>query len=254
MKSVFRIGTGVFGQGAPKICVPIVEESREEIWEKAEEIAGLPADLAEWRADFYKDVFDTEKTAAVLKGVKERLGDKGLLFTFRTKGEGGSRAVGPDAYDRLNEAAALAGADLVDVEVFFEEEWSGERIRRLQEAGTRVLASNHDFQKTPAVEEMVRRLLRMEELGADAAKLAVMPVKRQDVLNLLQATLTAHEKLSVPVVTMSMGAPGMISRICGGLTGSAMTFASAGTASAPGQIPVESAAKIQKLLNEETAM
>ena len=112
-----------------------------------------------------------------------------------------------------------------------------------------MIASNHDFAKTPPVEEMRRRLRRMEELGADAAKLAVMPVERQDVLNLLEVTLWAEQALGIPVVTMSMGKMGLLSRICGGLTGSAMTFASAGTASAPGQIPVDSMTELLKIMD-----
>lgn len=249
MKRVFQAGTGVFGQGAVKICVPIVDRSREKIWEKAEEIAALPADLAEWRADFYEGASRTEEVRTTLRGLKERLGGKALLFTVRTRREGGSLSLSFEEYARLLQAAASAGADLVDVEVFFEEKRSGELIRALQEAGARVLASNHDFERTLPVEEMSRRLRRMEELGADAAKLAVMPADRQDVLNLLQATLEADTELSIPVVTMSMGKLGLVSRICGGLTGSAMTFASAGTASAPGQIPVDSMAALFRLMD-----
>ena len=133
----------------------------------------------------------------------------------------------------------------MDLETYLDETRTAEEIGKLRASGSGclVMASNHDFQKTPSTEEMVRRLRRMEELGADAAKLAVMPTNRQDVLNLLQATVTAAETLSVPVVTMSMGSMGVISRICGSLTGSAMTFASAGEASAPGQIPVEQMAE-----------
>ena len=250
MKRVFQAGTGIFGQGTVKICVPIVDQSREKIWEKAEEIAGLPADLAEWRADFYEEVFRTEEVQTTLEGLKERLGGKALLFTVRTIEEGGSLTVSFEDYAQLAQAAASAGADLVDVEVFFREEKSEVLIRALQKTGARVIASNHDFVKTPSVEEMSRRLRRMEELGADAAKLAVMPADRQDVLNLLQATLKADEALSIPVVTMSMGRLGLVSRICGGLTGSVMTFASAGTASAPGQIPVESMAALLKLMDK----
>ncbi len=40
------------------------------------------------------------------------------------------------------------------------------------------------------------------------AKLAVMPGCPQDVLNLLQVTLTAYETLEIPVITMSMGKTG----------------------------------------------
>lgn len=238
-KRVFQAGAGVFGEGALKVCVPIVEESREAIWKKAEEIAAFPADIVEWRADFYKDVFHLEEVSLTLGGLKERLGEKALLFTFRTKGEGGNQPVFVETYDRLNDLAAREGADLTDVELYLEERTAGKRIRSLQAAGCRVIASNHDFHQTPSPEEMVRRLTRMYELGADAAKLAVMPKSRQDVLNLLQATVTADDLLPIPIVTMSMGSLGVLSRISGSLTGSAMTFAALGKTSAPGQIPVD---------------
>lgn len=247
-KKVFQTATGIFGEGVPKICVPIVEKNREEIWRHAEETEKLPVDIVEWRADFYEDVFRTEEVLTVLKGLKMRLGKKLLLFTFRTAGEGGNRSIDPDVYYRLNREAAAIGADLVDLEAYPDEARTKEETAKLHASGTgcRVILSSHDFEKTPSTEEMVRRLKRMEELGADVAKLAVMPKNRQDVLNLLQATLTAEETLSVPVVTMSMGSMGVVSRICGSLTGSAMTFASAGEASAPGQIPVEQMTDILK--------
>ena len=249
-KKVFQTGTGIFGEGTPKICVPIVENSREDIWRRAEEIERLPVDIVEWRADFYRDAFRTEEFVETLKGIKIRLSKKPLLFTFRTAREGGNRSVDPDDYYRLNQAAASEGADLVDVETFLDEERTAEETEKLHasNAGCHVLASNHDFEKTPSVEEMVRRLKRMEELGADVANLAVMPVCPQDVLNLLQATVTANELLAVPVVTMSMGNMGVLSRICGSLTGSAMTFAAVGKASAPGQISAEHMTKILKII------
>jgi len=248
MKKTFEIGTGIFGEGRPKICVPIVAVSREEIWKKAEEIALLPVDIVEWRADFYEDVFEEKAVSAVLQGLKERLGKKALLFTFRTSKEGGNLFIEKETYYQLNRRAAASGcADLVDLEAFLEEERTADEIRKIHEAGSRVITSNHDFQKTPGTEEMVRRLRRMEELGADVAKLAVMPKDRQDVLNLLQATVTAHESLAVPIVTMSMGRLGVVSRLCGSLTGSAMTFAAVGETSAPGQIAAE---KITEILQE----
>lgn len=248
-KRVFQTETGIFGEGTPKICVPIVEKSREGIWRKAEEIEKFPVDIVEWRADFYEDVSRSEEVLKTLKGIKIRLGKKLLLFTFRTAREGGNRSMDPDDYYRLNREAAARGADLVDVEAYLDETRTAEEIGKLHasSAGCHVMASNHDFEKTPPAEEMVRRLRHMEELGADVAKLAVMPKNRQDVLNLLQASATAEELLSVPVVTMSMGSMGVVSRICGRLTGSAMTFAALGEASAPGQIPVEQMTEILKI-------
>lgn len=247
-KKVFQAGACVFGEGNPKICVPIVAENRTDIWNRAEEIASLPIDIVEWRADYYEDVFEKAELSAVLKGLKARLGEKALLFTFRTKGEGGNRAIGQGTYDRLNRLAAFQGADLVDVEAYLPGE-RAEEIKELHKEGCRVIASSHDFQKTPLVEEMTERLRYMEELGADAAKLAVMPLGRQDVLNLLQASIKADEELSIPVITMSMGQQGVVSRICGRFSGSAMTFAAVGDASAPGQISAEQMMRILGVLN-----
>ena len=47
------------GEGIPKICVPIVGKTEEEIFEEAEVITSLPADMVEWRADWFDDVFES---------------------------------------------------------------------------------------------------------------------------------------------------------------------------------------------------
>ncbi|STS80155.1 3-dehydroquinate dehydratase [Klebsiella pneumoniae] len=68
--------------------------------------------------------------------------------------------------------------------------------------------SNHDFHKTPAQEDIIYRLRRMQDLGADLPKIAVMPQSPQDVLTLLAATLTMKEKYATrPLITMSMANP-----------------------------------------------
>ena len=78
----------------------------------------------------------------------------------------------------------------------------------------------------------------MQQAGADLPKLAVMPRSRADVLELLAATAEMTDP-ETPVITMSMGALGGVSRLCGEAFGSAMTFANPGTASAPGQVPLD---------------
>lgn len=151
-----------------------------------------------------------------------------------------------ETYYQLNDGSSSGLVDLIDVEAFMDEDSTAAHMRKLQELGVHTIASNHDFAATPVPEEMLRRLTRMQALGADVAKLAVMPGCPQDVLNLLQVTLTAYETLEIPVITMSMGKQGVVSRISGPLTGSALTFATAGEASAPGQIPVE---KMREILD-----
>ena len=76
-------------------------------------------------------------------------------------------------------------------------------------------------------------------MGAHIAKAAVMPNSQRDVLVLLNATLKARtEALQIPIITMSMGKLGIVTRIAGGLFGSDITFAAGKEASSPGQIPI----------------
>ena len=87
---------------------------------------------------------------------------------------------------------------------------------------------------------MVARLTAMQQAGADLPKLAVMPRSPSDVLDLLAATAEmAEHHPETPVITMSMGALGAVSRLCGEAFGSAMTFAKPGQASAPGQVALD---------------
>jgi len=226
------------GEGRPKICIPIVGRTREDILAEAGCLLSLPADLAEWRADWYEDITDTGKTLSTASALREKLGSLPLLFTFRTDKEGGERAISASQYEALNTAVAESGSvDLIDVEAFFDEEMTTRIIARAHAAGVRVIASNHDFSSTPAEDEIIRRLRKMQELGADLPKIAVMPRSKQDVITLLSATLKMHETYADrPIITMSMSADGAISRIAGAFSGSAVTFGCAAHSSAPGQI------------------
>ena len=80
----------------------------------------------------------------------------------------------------------------------------------------------------------------MQDMGADIPKIAVMPQSKADVITLLDATQEMYTKYADrPIITMSMGPAGVISRLSGEAFGSAMTFGAVGQVSAPGQIPVE---------------
>lgn len=51
----------ILGEGAPKICVPMVGKTLTELKEEATELVGLDLDIVEWRVDFFNDVEEIEK-------------------------------------------------------------------------------------------------------------------------------------------------------------------------------------------------
>lgn len=189
---------------------------------------------------------------AALDEIRTILPETPILFTFRSAKEGGELAVSDEFYFELNETLARTGkVDLVDVELFNEEADVLRLIETAHKNNVKVVMSNHDFDKTPAKEEIVSRLIRMEALGADLPKIAVMPKSAGDVLTLLDATNTVSEKANQPIITMSMAGTGVISRLAGEVFGSAMTFGAAKKASAPGQIDVNELRHVLDLLHKQ---
>ena len=240
------------GTGMPKVCLPIVGHTQYEIVSQTMTIASLKPDIVEWRVDWFEGVFDFAQVEDVLKDLREALGNIPLLMTFRTSKEGGEKAIEPAAYAELNIKAAQTGyVDLIDVEIFTGDEIVKKIIDGAHAAGVKVIASNHDFFKTPAKADIIYRLRKMQDMNADIPKIAVMPQNRKDVLTLLAATEEmATNYADRPIITMSMAGTGVISRLCGEVFGSSMTFGAAKKASAPGQMGVNDLSTVLDLLHK----
>lgn len=247
-----RIRKMEFGHGIPKICVPIVGRSKEEILKQVREAVSAQPDCIEFRVDWIWGNCSESELLELIGDIRELIGDIALLFTFRTADEGGESKIETGEYIRLYESICKSGfVDMIDVETFKEEGLLGKMCEMAHKADVKVVASNHDFDKTPAEEEIVRRLQFMDKAGADVPKIAVMPKKERDVLVLQSATLKYYELGGVkPIITMSMSDFGMVSRLTGELYGSAMTFAALGKASAPGQIPIDEVKLVLNILHK----
>lgn len=247
---VVRVRNVVIGEGMPKICAPVMGASVQEILDSARLVAASGADIAEWRADWYETAA-LKDILCMLEKLRGILGEMPLLFTFRTLEEGGHKPIERAGYIELTAGAAMSGmADLADVELFTAGEKTEHVIEAAHTAKTAVILSSHDFQKTPGTAEMISRLQKMEALGADISKIAVMPKTNQDVLALLSATAEFSAYAKRPVITMSMGRLGALSRISGEVFGSAVTFGSAGQASAPGQLEISALKRMLLTLHE----
>lgn len=238
MSNIIKVRDVNFGEGVAKICVPLVGKTENELLEEIKLLKNL--DLIEWRVDHFQDVEDIEKVKAALKTIRQAVGNLPILFTFRTHKEGGVKEISTEYYVQLNkQIAATRLIDLVDVELFTGDEIVKNIVECAHSNGVKVVMSNHDFFKTPEKQEIINRLCNMNKLNADLPKIAVMPQNARDVITLLDATEQATHEIDTPIITMSMGSLGLISRLSGQTFGSALTFGAAKTASAPGQIAVE---------------
>lgn len=247
------VGSVVLGEGRPKICVPLTAENLTQLESQAHAAAAEPAaDLVEWRADWYRDL---EKPDGIWEGMRllrSCLGTLPVLFTIRTKKEGGEADLELKRYQELILEAARQGADAVDVELSGGDSLVRALADPLHRNSIPMIVSSHDFNGTPDTEEMVSRLIHMHRLGADCCKLAVMPADASDVVRLLDAVCRFRkaEPDALPIV-MAMGKTGVVSRISGKTFGSVLTFGTVGCASAPGQLAASELRKILEILEQE---
>lgn len=250
MDKTVQVRDLVIGEGRPKICIPVMGSTTETLKEAAGHAMKKHPDLIEWRADYFADIENEEVRRQAFDELREILGEVPLLFTIRTRREGGEADLSADQYLKVvSDAIRDEKADLVDVEISHGDDIAFMLISLAHEFGIKTIASSHDFSQTPKKEQIIMTLCKMQELEADIPKMAVMPQRERDVLVLLDATLSMKElHAQTPVITMAMGRNGVLSRLSGEVFGSAVTFGTAGAQSAPGQIDAEELRKILELL------
>ena len=200
------------------------------------------ADIIEWRADF----LPKEAILQVAPAIFEKFAGRELVFTLRTRAEGGQIELSPEEYvQMIKEVAQLYQPDYIDYEYFSYKDVFDQMLDF-----PNLVLSYHNFQETP--ENLMEILSELTSLNPKVVKIAVMANTEQDVLDLMNftrgfKTLNPEQEY----VTISMGKVGKVSRITSDVTGSSWTFASMDEASAPGQISLSSMKKIRELLNED---
>lgn len=232
-----------------RVCVPVMGKTTEEVLQQLKSVVEMEPDIIEWRGDFF-ETDNNEGYLNILKQMKDVNENIPVIFTIRTDSEGGNKKIGWNEYCDLCLFIAEKGkefnVEFVDVEVFKDDK-ANELINSLHEKGMNVIGSNHHFDKTPDKEEMVKILSTIEKSGADVCKLAVMPRDKKDVEVLIEASKETDEKIKAPIITMSMGELGAVTRVIPKITKTSVTFAAGVSASAPGQPSIK---VVRKLLQE----
>ncbi|MBD3388649.1 MAG: type I 3-dehydroquinate dehydratase [Candidatus Altiarchaeales archaeon] len=217
------------------ICVPLMDESLDSQVKSAE---GLECDLVEARLDFLSGSPDLR----MLSNLKQP-----LMVTCMPAWEGGRfKGSEEDRFGLLR--ASLEHADYVTVELRAEEKLRNQLIEEVKSAGVKVVIAFHDFEKTPPSDEIIALLKEEESAGADIAKVAFKPETRADVVEVLRAQ--ASSGLKIPVIALSMGELGGLTRVVGPLLGGFITFAAVSheKRTAPGQYTLDEMKALKEIL------
>ena len=234
-------GKPLGGGVVPAIITPLVGKTLAAILDEVATTVPKQPDLLEWRVDFFEAIGDIKAVVDAAQAIRQASGGIPVLLTRRNVTEGGMPIpIAEPAVVAMYAAACQARCvEMIDYEL---SNAPGD-LKLLREVsagnGIAMVMSYHNFQMTPDADTLDSKFAAAERLGADVAKIAVMPTNAQDVLALLAATDRARQALKIPLISMSIGGIGSLSRIMGWVYGSAATFAVGKSSSAPGQIAIE---------------
>lgn len=229
----------VFGGDRVLTCIPLVARDEEVLLSQAREICELKPDIIEWRVDCFKNVSNVKSIVEGLMDLSGIIGDMPLIFTLRHHNEGGQVILTQcKRLEIINESINTGHVDILDVEMLNGVDFINKVKSLIIENNTKLILSYHNFNETPDEEFMLDMIKKGEDLGADIVKIAVMPKNYGDVLKLLNVTYRSRDVINIPLISVSMGDIGMVTRMVGGLFGSDMTYAVGKKPSAPGQIPI----------------
>jgi len=235
-----KLGNKLLGGAKPLICVPMISTDEASLINEIDKVIRMKPDVIEWRVDYFEKVLDFFIVNHILENIRTKARDIPIVFTCRNHEEGGYKKIDDDKrFELFQNAIESTYIDAVDIELASGEE-KIQHIKSLAEKnGKKLILSYHNFAETPSEEFMIEKMKEQLENGADIIKIAVMPQDQGDVLRLLNTTYSARKEIPNPLIAISMGSLGSITRLTGFIFGSDMTFAAGVNVSAPGQMPIE---------------
>ena len=170
----------------------------------ARRLTSKDVDFLEWRADFLGTGIVESKIP--------------WIVTARHPAEGGQNAMSLSAR-REALLELLPAAALVDIEI---RSLGGMEkvLSEARKAGVGIIASFHDFQKTPPAARLQALVKQASDAGADVLKIATHTNSPGDVARLLDLL----EKMPLPLAVMGMGPLGMASRVILAAAGSVLNY------------------------------
>jgi 3-dehydroquinate dehydratase / shikimate dehydrogenase len=198
----------------PRICVALGCAERPQLERLALHACDSGEDFLEIRLDMLQR---PNAGIAVIRRLLRRYPETLIVATCRRKANGGAFAGSLREELEVLETAGAAGAALLDVEIETAEA-APEAVAALRQRA-RLIVSYHNFERTPALTQVLKR---MKKVPADVYKFATTARKPSDNLRVLSILSACPE---APVVALAMGEIGIPSRILGPARNSLFTFA-----------------------------
>jgi len=215
------------GAPLPKICIALGFASVDELMRHARAEVDSGETFLEFRLDYLPQPMDGVRA---IRQFLEQYPECALLATCRRHQNHGRYNGSISEQLRILDAAIEAGARAVDVEIESAEDAAAQLPALRTKA--QLVVSFHNYSGTPAVEPILRRMMR---IPADVYKLVTTAKKPSDNYRVLSLSRSNGK---VPMVMLAMGEAGLPTRVLATAYGASFSYASptAGAGTASGQL------------------
>ncbi len=222
----------------PAICGVVIDQDIETMRASVAGAIDQGADLIELRIDGLHDPTGWDKLLPVKVPV---------ILTNRLEREGGGFRGNENKRIEVLLQGIARGVSCIDIEFSTSEPLRERVVSQAKKSGVSVVMSYHDFSITPSIESMIDTAKRLVGAGCDIAKIVTFAEDTRDALRMLDFLAQVQDEVAVPIIAFAMGDAGKITRIVAPMLGSPIVYASAGKATAPGQLDI---ATMKRLLHE----
>jgi 3-dehydroquinate dehydratase/shikimate dehydrogenase len=211
----------------PQICIALGFSDPGKLIEHARKELEAGESFFEFRLDYLERPADGVKAIGAFL---QQHPECGILATCRRHQNRGKFNGSVDEQIRILHSAAQAGATAVDLEIESAEN-AGAKLELLR-CSAQLILSYHNFESTPAMEALLRRMVR---IPAAAYKIVTTARKPSDNLRVLSL---ARASGRTPVIVLAMGEIGFPTRVLSPAFGGLFTYAApkAAEGTAAGQV------------------
>ena len=211
----------------PRVCIALGFPEVQKLLDHARREVAAGETFLEFRIDYLANPRDG---VAVIEPFLETHPDVTLLVTCRRHQNHGRFNGSIDEQLDILEAAIRAGARAVDVEIESAEN-AKPRVAALRGLAT-VIVSYHNYEGTPPVEPVLKRMMKIPADGYKLVTTAKKPSDNQRILSLLKGNGRT------PLILLAMGEAGFATRVMTPALGGVYTYAapSAAEGTASGQV------------------
>jgi 3-dehydroquinate dehydratase type I len=208
----------------PALCGCITGSDSKEMLKGMKKARKLGADCVELRIDWMEKKEGWEELV---------LWDFPKILTNRPTREGGKFEGSEEERVKILVRGIELGVNAVDVEASTPRPLLLGVLKKAKEKGVSTILSFHDFNKTPSLVQLQKKIRELSKMSATYLKIVTMAKNPHDSIRILDLLVSNRD---VPLITFCMGEEGKVSRIGAALLGCPLVYTSVENQTAPGQL------------------